>query len=52
MYGFTFGMRLHNIAPLLSIKDPDAARWAIGAQVCDWEGGTWIAITLDEFNSL
>ena len=52
VYGFTFGTRLHNISPLLSIKDSDAARWAIGAQVYDWEGGNWIAITLEEFNSL
>ena len=52
VHGFTFGTRLHNISPLLSIKDPDAALRAIGTHVRDWEGGTRIAISLKEFNRL
>ena len=48
MYGFSFGTRLHNISPLLSINDPDAGLRAIGAHVRDWRGGNWIAITLKE----
>ena len=50
VHGFTFGTRLHNISPLLTIKDPDAALRAIGSHVCDWEGGTRIASSLGDFN--
>lgn len=50
VHGFTFGTRLHNISPLLTIKDPDAALRAIGSHVRDWEGGTRIASSLGDFN--
>ena len=50
VHGFTFGTRLHNISPLLTIKDPDAALRAIGSHVRDWEGGTRIASSLRDFN--
>ena len=50
VHSFTFGTRLHNISPLLTIKDPDAALTSIGNHVRDWEGGTRIATSLGEFN--
>ena len=50
MHGFTFGTKLHNISPQLTIKDPDAALAAIGQHVQDWEGGTRISESLGTFN--
>lgn len=47
---FTFGTRLTNITRALDIKDPDAALNIIGDQVRDWDGGTKIGTSLEQFN--
>jgi len=47
---FTFGTRLTNVTRALRVHDPDAAMAATAAQVADWNGGTRIASSLEEFN--
>ena len=50
VHGFTFGTRLTNITKNLSHRDPDAALKAVGQQARDWDGGTRIGDSLEEFN--
>lgn len=50
VHSFTFGTRLTNITRQLSLRDPDAAMEAVGAQAKDWEGGTQIGTALEAFN--
>ncbi len=49
---FTFGTRLTNITRALQKRDPDEALEAAGAEALDWEGGTRIGPSLQEFNRL
>ncbi|MCO4825199.1 MAG: VWA domain-containing protein, partial [Amylibacter sp.] len=50
VHAFTFGTRLTNITRSLSERDPDAALKAVGVQSQDWDGGTRIGTSLEEFN--
>lgn len=50
VHAFTFGTRLTNITRSLSERDPDAALKAVGVQSQDWDGGTRIGTSLEQFN--
>lgn len=50
VHAFTFGTRLTNITRSLSERDPDAALKAVGQQSQDWDGGTRIGTSLEQFN--
>ncbi|WGI20354.1 VWA domain-containing protein [Amylibacter sp. IMCC11727] len=50
VHAFTFGTRLTNITRSLSERDPDAALKAVGQQSQDWDGGTRIGASLEQFN--
>ena len=50
VHTFTFGTRLTNITRCLKHRDVDVALQRADAQVHDWNGGTRIASSLDEFN--
>ncbi len=50
VHAFTFGTRLSNITKSLNKKDPDAALKAVGQDVQDWDGGTKIGESLQNFN--
>lgn len=47
---FTFGTRLTPITRSLAQRDPDLALAHVAEQVKDWNGGTRIASSLNEFN--
>ncbi len=50
VHSFTFGTRLTNISRHLRHRDVDEALKAAGAEAKDWEGGTRIGASLEEFN--
>jgi uncharacterized protein with von Willebrand factor type A (vWA) domain len=50
VHAFTFGTRLTNITRSLSERDPDAALKAVGNQSQDWDGGTRIGASFEQFN--
>lgn len=50
VHTFTFGTRLTPITRCLRHRDPDVALKLADRQVHDWNGGTRIAASLDEFN--
>ncbi len=47
---FLFGTHLTNVTRALKARDPDAALALCSAAAKDWSGGTWISISLHEFN--
>ncbi|HSD70492.1 MAG TPA: VWA domain-containing protein [Woeseiaceae bacterium] len=50
VHTFVFGTRLTNISRWLRDRDADQAMQKISAQVHDWDGGTRIAESLQQFN--
>jgi uncharacterized protein len=50
VHSFLFGTRLTNVTRALRSRDVDVALDKIGKLVDDWEGGTRIGHTLQEFN--
>jgi uncharacterized protein with von Willebrand factor type A (vWA) domain len=50
VHAFTFATRLTNVTRPLRHADPDAALFAVGQAVTDWDGGTRIGAALREFN--
>jgi len=50
VHTFVFGTRLTNISRWLRDRDADQALQKISAQVHDWDGGTRIAESLQQFN--
>ncbi|WP_118136216.1 VWA domain-containing protein [Oceanicella sp. SM1341] len=50
VHAFTLGTRLTNITRHLHTRDADAALAAAGREARDWEGGTRLGATLEEFN--
>ena len=50
VHAFTFGTRLTNVSKALSHPDIDDALAATGVEATDWEGGTMIGPTVQQFN--
>lgn len=50
VHSFVFGTRLTNITHWLANKDVDKALARVAAEVKDWDGGTRIADSLQQFN--
>ncbi len=50
VHSFTFGTRLTNVTRHMDQRDVDMALTRAGAQAQDWEGGTRIGASLEEFN--
>lgn len=46
---FCFGTRISRVTEPLRQRDPDAALAAVTAEVVDWDGGTRIGASIDEF---
>jgi len=47
---FTFGTQLTNISRALGSKDVDQALKSVGQDASDWQGGTRIGASLEQFN--
>lgn len=50
IHGFTLGTRLTNISRQLKHKDVDETLKQVAHQAKDWEGGTRLGATLEDFN--